>query len=190
MLTGFHTSARVNPERIDAVRYDKTFMSESSQNREQWFTQLRAEWFRVMRPFGSWVPWELREHVQLEEVPDEPSWGRSLIRPAPQLRNDRLRDAGICWLYLQRPQEPISAARADCIVLPTRTVLLEHLPHGGTVAEIGTLHGDFAREILRAANPKELHLVDKFIGPRAREMGKIRRSKGACMSTSPILQRR
>jgi hypothetical protein len=88
------------------------------------------------------------------------------------------------------PQEPISAARADCIVLPTRTVLLEHLPHGGTVAEIGTLRGDFAREILRVANPKELHLVDKFIGPRAREMGKIRRSKGACMFTSPILQRR
>jgi hypothetical protein len=132
-------------------------MSEPSQDREQWFTRLRAEWFRVMRPFGSWVPWELREHVQLEEVPDEPAWGRDLIRPPPQLRNDHLR---------------------DCIVLPTRIVLLEHLPHGGAVAEIGTLHGDFAREILRVANPKELHLVDKFIEPRAREMGEDPSLKG------------
>ena len=132
-------------------------MNDPLQDSEQWFTQLRAEWFRVMRPFGSWVPWELREHVQLEEVPDEPSWGRSLIRPAPQLRNDHLR---------------------DCIVLPTRIVLLEHLPHGGTVAEIGTLHGDFAREILRVANPHELHLVDKFIEPRAREMAEDPSLKG------------
>jgi Methyltransferase domain len=124
-------------------------MKQSSEDRERWFTQLRAEWFRVMRPFGSWVPWELREYVQLEEVPDEPFWGRGLIQPAPQLRNEHLQ---------------------DCIVLPNRIVLLERLPHGGTVAEIGTLHGDFAREILRIAKPRELHLVDIFIEPRAREL--------------------
>ena len=63
-------------------------------------------------------------------------------------------------------------------MLPTRIVLLEHLPHGGTVAEIGTLHGDFAREILRIANPRELHLVDKFIEPRAREMAEDPSLKG------------
>jgi hypothetical protein len=54
-------------------------MDESLQDRERWFTQLRAEWFRVMRPLGAWVPWELQEHVQLEEIADEPFWGRGLI---------------------------------------------------------------------------------------------------------------
>jgi hypothetical protein len=117
-------------------------MNDSLQDREQWFTQLRAEWFRVMRPLGAWVPWELRDYVQLEEIADEAFWGRGLIQPAPQLGIDHL---------------------TNCVVLPTRTVLLDRLPHGGTVAEIGTLHGDFAREILRIANPRELHLVDQII---------------------------
>lgn len=31
-----------------------------------------AEWFRVMRPIGAWVPWELRDLVRLEERADEP----------------------------------------------------------------------------------------------------------------------
>jgi Methyltransferase domain len=124
-------------------------MDESLQDRERWFTQLRAEWFRVMRPLGAWVPWELQEHVQLEEIADEPFWGRGLIQPAPQLGRHHLQ---------------------DCVVLPTRAVLLEHLPHGGTVAEVGTLHGDFAREILRLSKPRELHLIDQSIQKRAQEL--------------------
>jgi spermidine synthase len=51
-----------------------------------------------------------------------------------------------------------------------RIVLLEYLPHGGTVAEIGTGRGDFAREILRVASPRELHLVDHVVQPQAREI--------------------
>jgi spermidine synthase len=46
------------------------------------------------------------------------------------------------------------------VVLPERTALLAHLPKGGLVAEVGTLRGDFAREILRITEPRELHLID------------------------------
>jgi hypothetical protein len=119
-----------------------------SDEREHWFTKLRAEWFRVMRPMGAWVPWELRDHVQLDETSEEPGfWGEGLLRPAPQLGTEHLR---------------------HCMVVPDRTVLLEHLPSGGIVAEVGTLHGAFAREILRIASPRELHLIDHEIHPDVR----------------------
>lgn len=122
----------------------------STEDRERWFTKLRAEWFRVMRPLGSWVPWELQEHIQLEERSEEPSfWGQGLLQPAPQLREEHLR---------------------RCIVVPERTVLLERLPKGGVVAEVGTLHGNFARHILRIVEPKELHLIDHEITRAVREM--------------------
>lgn len=38
--------------------------------------------------------------------------------------------------------------------------MLDHLPHGAVVAELGTQTGRFAREILRRTKPRELHLVD------------------------------
>lgn len=119
-------------------------------DRERWFTKLRAEWFRVMRPMGSWVPWELHDHVQLEETDTGASfWAEGLIQQAPQLREEHLR---------------------DCIVVADRTVLLERLPRGGIAAEVGTSHGEFAREILRIIEPQELHLIDHEIQPRVREM--------------------
>jgi predicted O-methyltransferase YrrM len=103
-----------------------------------------------MRPRGSWVPWELRELVQLEERSDDPSfWGRDLMKPAPQLKDDQLR---------------------NCVVVPDRASLLKRLTGGGMVAEVGTLHGEFARQILQIVAPRELHLIDIEIQPRVREM--------------------
>ena len=75
-------------------------MNPHFESRERWFLKLRAEWFRVMRPLGSWVPWELRNEVQLQETDEAPSfafnspsaWGEGLIQPAPQLREEHLRD--------------------------------------------------------------------------------------------------
>jgi hypothetical protein len=123
---------------------------ESADARERWFAKLRAEWFRVMRPLGDWVPWELRDHVQLEKVEDEaPFWGQGLIRPAPQLADEHVR---------------------ECIVVPDRTTLLGRLPKGGVVAEVGTLQGEFAREIIGIVQPDELHLIDHEIHPRVREL--------------------
>jgi hypothetical protein len=43
---------------------------------------------------------------------------------------------------------------------------------------LARFNGDFAREILRVANPQQLHLVDKYIEPRAREMGEDPSLKG------------
>lgn len=119
-------------------------------DRDSWFTRFRADWFRMMRPIGSWVPWELREHVQLDDREQErPFWGEGLMQPAVGLRQEHL---------------------GRCRVLPDRLTLIEQLPKGGVVAELGTLHGEFAREILRTVDPTELHLVDHELQPRAREL--------------------
>ena len=49
----------------------------------------------------------------------------------------------------------------NCHVVPSRITLLEEcLPKGGTVAELGTLYGHWAKEILHITKPKELHLID------------------------------
>jgi hypothetical protein len=95
---------------------------------------------------GSWVPWEPREHVQLEERCEEESlWEQGLLQPAPQLGDEHVR---------------------RCIVVPDRLALLERLPKGGVVAEVGTLQGEFARDILRITEPQELHLIDHETHPR------------------------
>lgn len=49
---------------------------------------------------------------------------------------------------------------ADCRFCPSREALIAQLPAAGTVAELGTYKGDFARNILAASRPKHLHLVD------------------------------
>jgi predicted O-methyltransferase YrrM len=96
-----------------------------------------------MRPFGSWVPWGLRERVQLDETKEDPSfWGEQLFSTAPQLAEQHLK---------------------HCVVVPHRLALLQRLPIGGVVAEVGTLHGEFSREILQTVRPRELHLIDREI---------------------------
>jgi len=55
-----------------------------------------------------------------------------------------------------------------CQVLPTREALLDMLPKGGTVAELGVAFGDFSAEILARAKPSELHLVDMWEAERYR----------------------
>ena len=135
----------------------------SSRDRGTWFQKLRAEWFREMRPMGSWLPWELRDLVHLEEDEDGPDgadgrfWGEGLLHEAPQLRVEHLQ---------------------DCSVVPERTDLLARLPKGGVVVEVGTLHGAFAREILRIANPDVLHVIDLEIRPEVHEMAAEPASRG------------
>jgi len=48
----------------------------------------------------------------------------------------------------------------DCRFCASRSHMLDHLPHDGIVAELGTWKGDFAREIMARTTPRELHLVD------------------------------
>jgi SAM-dependent methyltransferase len=118
--------------------------------RQEWFNRLRAEWFRVLRPLGSWVPWELRNLVALDEQSESLEfWGEGLMVRARQLAAVNLR---------------------NCTVVPTREDLLHRLPKGGRVAEVGVLHGQFSRSILELAAPDELHLIDHRIEPGVRAL--------------------
>ena len=48
----------------------------------------------------------------------------------------------------------------DCRVFGSRHDMLDGLPMGGVVAELGTFKGEFARAILHRCRPRELHVVD------------------------------
>ncbi|MEI8146511.1 MAG: class I SAM-dependent methyltransferase [Alphaproteobacteria bacterium] len=48
----------------------------------------------------------------------------------------------------------------DCKMLSSRFDFLHHVEKGGSICELGTLRGDFARSILAIAEPRTLSLVD------------------------------
>ena len=52
------------------------------------------------------------------------------------------------------------ALLADCRVCASRNELVKNLPRQARVAEVGTYRGQFARHILQACEPAELHLID------------------------------
>lgn len=54
------------------------------------------------------------------------------------------------------PQELLE----NCRFCADRLLLIDRLPRGGEVAEIGTLRGEFARLILKISNPRKLYLID------------------------------
>jgi SAM-dependent methyltransferase len=47
-----------------------------------------------------------------------------------------------------------------CVMLSDRLAMLDRAPKGGMVCELGTLRGEFARDILARVGPAELHIVD------------------------------
>lgn len=58
----------------------------------------------------------------------------------------------------------------NCRVLPDREVLArEVLKKGAIAAEVGTLRGRFARKLLDAAEPRELHVIDIDLSRLERE---------------------
>jgi SAM-dependent methyltransferase len=64
-------------------------------------------------------------------------------------------------LALHRPARPVPQQQLDSAqICASRYELLGRLPRGGIVAELGTRQGHFARAIMAAAQPQELHLVD------------------------------
>ena len=58
---------------------------------------------------------------------------------------------------------------ANCRLLLNRQELLEELPKGGIIAELGVDDGDFSQRIFDTNQPKVLHLVDKWSGVRYHE---------------------
>ncbi|RED37987.1 methyltransferase family protein [Rhodopseudomonas thermotolerans] len=69
----------------------------------------------------------------------------------------------------QSPALP-QALLENCRFCADRLVMVERLPHGGVVAEIGCLRGEFSRDILRLASPKRLHLFDIDFSPLAADV--------------------
>ena len=50
----------------------------------------------------------------------------------------------------------------NCRLLPSREVLLQHVPKDAVCAEVGVAFGDFTDQIHSIAEPRELHLVDAW----------------------------
>jgi predicted O-methyltransferase YrrM len=131
------SSLRTTNERNQSVDLQK--------HREAWLSQTRREWYRVMRPLGSWVPWDLADQLELDDIEVE-----DYFRPALRLDERHVR---------------------NCRVVPDRIDLLKTcLPKHGIVAELGTDHGDFAAMILQFAAPKELHIIDITLAQFRREV--------------------
>jgi hypothetical protein len=72
------------------------------------------------------------------------------------------------WLKKVRRQQLLAVAApqlqdahlCNCRVIADRHSLLEQLPKGAIVAEVGVAYGDFSQEILTRTQPRELHLID------------------------------
>jgi len=53
----------------------------------------------------------------------------------------------------------------NCRVLPRRDMVLQEIPKGSVIAEVGTQQGNFAKKIYDNCAPKELHLLDIDFAP-------------------------
>ncbi len=58
------------------------------------------------------------------------------------------------------PEELSSEMLVNCKILPNREKILDELPKGGVVVEVGTQTGYFAKKILEVVKPKILHIID------------------------------
>lgn len=59
------------------------------------------------------------------------------------------------------PQEALEGAR----LYADRVAMLDALPKGGVVAEVGTWRGDFSRRIIEKCRPDAFHLIDMDFAP-------------------------
>lgn len=64
------------------------------------------------------------------------------------------------FLFDQPAEPPRQDLLGGAQLLTNRYELLRRLPKGGLAAEIGTLKGAFAQEILKTVQPEELHIFD------------------------------
>jgi predicted O-methyltransferase YrrM len=70
---------------------------------------------------------------------------------------------------------------ADCRMCASRFDLVEALPRGGSVAEVGSYKGEFARHILATCNPADLHLIDldfSVLDPAVAQDDRVRLHQG------------
>jgi len=107
-----------------------------SETKREWLHKTRLEWYKIMQPFGTWLPAGLQERVPSLEPPTTDAY----LMPAP----------GLDTVHVQ-----------NCRVVPNRLALLtDCLPPNSICCEVGTGKGRFSRKILELSNPRELHLID------------------------------
>lgn len=117
------------------MELDPKQSSQINREREQWLQKVRVDWYRIMRPLGTWVPWELRGVVELDDIEVE-----DYFHPALPLNK----------IHVQ-----------NCKVVCDRFALLdEGFPKNSICCEVGTDTGSFAKKILEISYPQELHLID------------------------------
>jgi len=68
------------------------------------------------------------------------------------------------WLEFA-PLLPEELFAATSRIYPSKTSLLQMLPKGGIVAEVGVYQGRFSRKIAEICEPNELHLIDMDLSP-------------------------
>uniref|UniRef100_Q07IR6 Class I SAM-dependent methyltransferase n=1 Tax=Rhodopseudomonas palustris (strain BisA53) TaxID=316055 RepID=Q07IR6_RHOP5 len=89
----------------------------------------------------------------------------------------------------QSPSLPQSLIE-NCRFCADRLVLIERLPRGGEIAEIGCLRGEFSRDILRIASPHRLHLFDIDFAPLAddvRQDARVSLHEGASPASLAVI---
>jgi hypothetical protein len=74
----------------------------------------------------------------------------------------RLREKPTPRAYPSAPELP-EALLETCRMLPSRAHLLDVLPKGGSVAEVGVASGKFSQQILDINQPQTLHLIDPWV---------------------------
>lgn len=76
----------------------------------------------------------------------------------------------------------------NCSLLPNRNLMLDQMPKGGRVAEVGVAFGDFTNEILDRCNPDVLYLIDSWASPRYQKgLGEIGRRFEAKIANRQIV---
>ena len=76
----------------------------------------------------------------------------------------------------------------NCRVLPDRNMMLDLMPRGKRVAEIGVAFGDFSKEILRRCAPETLYLIDAWATERYREgLQKIRETYADLIAADKVV---
>ena len=86
-----------------------------------------------------------------------------LLKQMSEIVADVWKNAGNGWpTFLLAPQSPkIPQGLLDnATLITTRYKMLEYLPKGAKVIEIGTLRGEFAKQIYEVTQPQELHIAD------------------------------
>lgn len=93
-----------------------------------------------------------------------PAWTSRLAQSLRKIVPEGLRHYARLGQHLvHRGQHSVQlppALLADCRFSPSRFELVKNLPRRARVCEVGTYRGEFARHILDACDPAELHLID------------------------------